>query len=424
MIRIISDDLTGANDAAVQFANLGFRTLTVLDSDYTLPSTYQVVAASTGSRALPQKEARQVVASHALSLQIWHGDILFKKIDSALRGNIGVEIGALLSTLPWAKAVLVAPAFPANGRITRGGHQLINAVPVHETEMAQDPINPVTESYLPAVLGQQYGEGIGYLPIVNVLQGAEEVRSTIEAVAASGVKIIIADATSQEHLDILARAIVEDPTIIPCGSAGLASALAGVLAEREDPVRSAFSAGLDAPSSILGMVGSKSATSVQQVRRVKTELPWVKEIAVSPSRLGRCQLRGFEIERVGGLVDEVKRGQSVLLYLNQEEGTLTGGLEVLDASLICTGLGEVMFRVLKTTDVAEVFLAGGDVAAQVLERLHVRAIELIDELEPGVCAGRLVGGIVPGVQVVTKAGSFGDEDTLVRIYERQRLIYP
>jgi uncharacterized protein YgbK (DUF1537 family) len=55
-------------------------------------------------------------------------------------------------------------------------------------------------------------------------------------------------------------------------------------------------------------------------------------------------------------------------------------------------------------------LCGGATARAVLEQLGVRALELVSELEPGVVLAE-----ADGRRIVTKAGSFGDDATLVRV---------
>lgn len=44
---------------------------------------------------------------------------MYKKIDSTLRGNIGVELDAVIDALN-ISTVIIAPVFPKNGRITVG----------------------------------------------------------------------------------------------------------------------------------------------------------------------------------------------------------------------------------------------------------------------------------------------------------------
>jgi uncharacterized protein YgbK (DUF1537 family) len=58
-------------------------------------------------------------------------------------------------------------------------------------------------------------------------------------------------------------------------------------------------------------------------------------------------------------------------------------------------------------------LTGGDVAGAVCARLDADAIWLGGEVLPAIPWGTLAGGIRPGLPIVTKAGSFGDELAMV-----------
>ncbi|CAA2158407.1 hypothetical protein MBRA_03692 [Methylobacterium brachiatum] len=61
---------------------------------------------------------------------------------------------------------------------------------------------------------------------------------------------------------------------------------------------------------------------------------------------------------------------------------------------------------------------GGETAAALLTRFHVHGIQLTDEIEPGVSLGLTLGQLA--IPIATKAGAFGDADSLVRIRDRLR----
>jgi uncharacterized protein YgbK (DUF1537 family) len=58
-------------------------------------------------------------------------------------------------------------------------------------------------------------------------------------------------------------------------------------------------------------------------------------------------------------------------------------------------------------------LTGGETARRVCERLAVRGVRLLGEVQPGMPFGHLRGGVWDGVLVVTKAGGFGGPDALL-----------
>jgi uncharacterized protein YgbK (DUF1537 family) len=62
-------------------------------------------------------------------------------------------------------------------------------------------------------------------------------------------------------------------------------------------------------------------------------------------------------------------------------------------------------------------LTGGATARAVCRALGAAGIRLTGELSPGLAWGTLLDGPAAHLVVVTKAGGFGDPDTLVRLWE-------
>lgn len=58
-------------------------------------------------------------------------------------------------------------------------------------------------------------------------------------------------------------------------------------------------------------------------------------------------------------------------------------------------------------------ITGGETASIVLEPLGATGIDLLDEPEPGVVRGSLIGRLA--VPVLIKAGGFGDDALLLRL---------
>jgi uncharacterized protein YgbK (DUF1537 family) len=79
-------------------------------------------------------------------------------------------------------------------------------------------------------------------------------------------------------------------------------------------------------------------------------------------------------------------------------------------------LGAITARVSQAS-VNALVLIGGDTAKGILNALNCTGIILRDEAMPGVPAGVMHAGALDGAPVVTKAGDFGDEETLLKIFE-------
>lgn len=504
-IIIIADDLTGANDTAVAFARRGLRAATVLTArpGALAAQEYEVVAYTTESRALSPKQAYQAVYTAAHAVLGCHsrrpGAMVYKKIDSSLRGPIGAELRALLDAVPWIQRILVAPAFPAMGRTTVAGEQRIDGRPVHRTAMADDPVTPVRVSHIPTLFAEHdpsgdFGVdrialdrpesrsnpgryGIHAVPHSIVAAGVDALRQVMAQLPAD-VRIIVADAVSDADLDVLAQLVWENPGLAPCGSAGLAAAIARRMAgnarmlEATGRPDTATVSTLDdvelrtseivvgtrsgsAPEgkdgSLFLIVGSKSPKAREQLRFLHQEAPWVTHVALPLERLSNDDFTARDIlrrdtihgqgacvaaGRVPAALDDVaKRVAQALaaagvcaLYPAVEIRSARVSPESADeegSSAICPkaitrALAAVSRMVLERSPVDTLLLTGGETAAEVLAALEAEALEIRTEPWPGVASGRIIGGIADGVRVVTKAGSFGDADFLVRLIRRWR----
>ena len=400
-VAIIADDLTGAADSGVQLARSGYRTA-VAFRGVEIPPTKDLdaVAVDTDSRSLPAGFAakRVVEAGHAVR----DARIVYKKIDSTLRGPVGAELAAALGATRRSK-VVVAPAFPSAGRTTVDGAQLVRGVPVHETGLSKDPVTPVLESHIPSLLSHAF-HSIVTLSVTNVRNG-EPVRDALESNVC-----IVADAESDTDLEALVRAVPDPSSVLWVGSAGLARALSKVHPGPRDGIPS----GVLAPvSGVLAVVGSVNEVAREQLRRL-TEEPGVAAMPLDTVALvtGSYEVLGEAEEDLRtalsgsrGAVLYPKAGEEVNRALCEapisgEE--VSGRIADALASIVAGLSSEDLFDAL--------VLTGGDTAVRVARSLGATGILLEGEVEAGVPVGTLVGP--RPYRVVTKAGGFGSPDTL------------
>ena len=131
-VLILADDLSGAADCAAPFAARGLRTVVTLGDPRGVDDS-DVVAIDADTRRLPAEQAGEEVGRLVRAHARGAGQLLYKKIDSTLRGHVGTEVAAALAELrrftPDAQ-VVVARAFPKQGRVTRGKQQYANGIRV------------------------------------------------------------------------------------------------------------------------------------------------------------------------------------------------------------------------------------------------------------------------------------------------------
>ncbi|MEJ2167184.1 MAG: nucleotide-binding domain containing protein [Desulfobacterales bacterium] len=84
---------------------------------------------------------------------------------------------------------------------------------------------------------------------------------------------------------------------------------------------------------------------------------------------------------------------------------------------MAAGLGHFVAEVIMSARPSNLFLTGGDTADAVLTAIGAAGIRIQGEIVAGVVQGELFGGRLDGLPVVTKAGAFGQKDTLVAVHE-------
>lgn len=123
MLAIVADDLTGALDTSAPFVASGLKVAVAMTPEATgkaLAIKPDVFAVSTASRALPADVASARIRDAANWLMPHAPGIVMKKIDSRLKGNVGAEAQALAES-SGRSLLIVAPAVPDQGRMTRDG---------------------------------------------------------------------------------------------------------------------------------------------------------------------------------------------------------------------------------------------------------------------------------------------------------------
>lgn len=363
VVRIIADDLTGALDTAAPLVPLA-GPIAVLWS--------QAAAQRRGSFALDTetRDAPPEPAHNPWWRYFAGADLAYKKLDSLLRGRTAEEIAECLLSRLFASAV-IAPAFPAQQRITRGGRQYWRKTAAETWQAVECDL-------------------LGELPARGV-----PLRLAASAAALRDRGFFLCDAESETDL---AAIVVSGrrlaPPVLWCGSAGLARALAtGKEARPPSPL---------APP-LLMVVGSHHPVTCTQIDRVRREAADVV-IDLDPTDLGALApalsrvVAALDIWRCAALVVALPDGTGREIAAPAYRRTFARAASDLPppGSLLVTG---------------------GATLHQLVQALGARSLLVTGELAPGIPCSTLDGGAWPGMQVVSKSGAFGAPDLLIRLAE-------
>jgi uncharacterized protein YgbK (DUF1537 family) len=407
-LGIIADDLTGANDTGVQFARRGARTIVPFEW-HDLPvlgRAADVLVLNTASRALTPRAAAQRVRLAAEALRRAGAEMVYKKVDSTLRGNIGAELAALLDVYPSPLAVL-APAFPPAGRAVRDGVLTVHGTPVHRTAAGTDPVTPVRESHLPSLLEAQVCRPVYPLTLSALHAAPAKLAAVLKAWRTADPAILVADAETAQDLRRIARLVLRERLPVAAGSAGLALALSEMLRWRRGRGTSLPTGGRP----VLLVVGSPNPVSLGQVAQIGRAGGCVVPAVMREILSGRERFQR-ELSRVTGrALVGMAAGRDVVVTLEQgrRRKLLPSG-----SGTLCDFLGLAASRLAREGRPGGLVLCGGDIAVAACHALGARGVELVGELEPGLPWGRLVGGDLNGLPTATKAGGFGTPHAFTR----------
>jgi D-threonate/D-erythronate kinase len=419
-VLVVADDLTGANATAAGFASAGLRSATVsaaaqADVVSSMVSRFDVVVATTDSRHTAPAAAAALVRSVVRAG--WPARLVCNRIDTTLRGNVGATTDAVVREvrdLTGSRVVaLCAPAHPAAGRHTIGGTQLLDGRRLEETEVARDARTPMRTSDVLEILRMQTDLRAELVPMATVTGPATGLTDAIRAALDRGVDVLVADATTEEHLERIARAAVtasegldlvwvtSDPGP---GSVALARALGVDRTTQGTPLLVVSGSATELTRLQLQQLAAERSATVHRVPTLASSA--VPDVDAATAVLDRALATAGADDIV---VFATVVGESDLRPTTAE-----------DADRIPRRLAEAVRRVMEKHAVEGLFTTGGDVTAAVLAELGSHGLEISGEVVPLAVAGTVVGGPWDGLNVVTKGGLVGDASTTVACLDHLR----
>lgn len=367
-IAVIADDLTGALDTGVQFTQWGYKTqLTNKPAE----STAEVTIINTDTRNKTPEQA--YLTTYQTATKLDH-DIIYKKTDSTLRGNPGPEIQAILDATGEQNAIL-SPTYPSTGRRVKDGHLYISDKPITETEYINE--SRIKTSFIPEILDTKAP--------VHAVQALTDLPE-------AGI-IVVDSETEQDLLEVAAQHVR-----VFAGSAGLADALCQVLRN---------------PPPVLTVIGSiraetRSQSELLQMRTGASliQLDIMKALKQVPQPETTQMAENALIVHKDAIITSAPAQETIEQTL-KEARTLNISSKELE-----TRITEALARITEQLlyhKLSGIIITGGATALAITEKLEIKNIEILDEVQPGVPVIKL-----DQIPAVTKAGGFGQPDILIQ----------
>lgn len=386
---IIADDFTGSNDTGVQLKK------NQIDVDLLLFPTDEKVEHSvvldTESRNLSKEEAYRKVKDMTEDLLKKNDfSIVYKKIDSTLRGNVAKEIQAIMEVYQ-AEIVVVAPAFPKINRTTEEGVHYLNQVPLMQTEIAEDPLTPIWTDNICTLLAEEMDDTIKNIT-TDVLASLDKLPDE---------KFQVFDVKEDQDLNKIKTLCLKDPRkILYVGSAGLAE----YLFEKAE-----------LPS--LSVVGSISEVSLEQMAYAKEKGFEVIKIEINDLVNENCVAKYSKM-----ISQQLEKKKDTIVTVTRKKEDYHATIKMFKAlgvedkaeisGIIKRILADITAHVLGKQKLSRLFLTGGDTAIEIINKVEGKGCQIQKELSTGIVESSLVGGPYEGLTIVTKAGAFGKKESL------------
>ncbi|MFC4113941.1 four-carbon acid sugar kinase family protein [Nonomuraea zeae] len=381
---------------------------------------------------------------------------LFLKVDSLLRGHIAATAAAALRlpSVAGPPFAVFAPSLPAAGRTVAGGVPFVHGVPLRETRAWHAEPRAAPASVI---------EALGGLPSVLVpLSTVRAGHATLAAaLTAAAGRVAVCDAETDADLDAVVAAALGGAGARLIGAGALAAALGRAL----DPTPPARTGNAVIPEA------GVPERRIPECRIPECRVPEcrVPECRVPECRVPECRIPEVGVPEAGApppgtplpaaapspvavpllvVVGTAEPGAAGQVRLLVEHGARAVQLTARDFALpsgrrtaarrvrdtlragpppatvltiewrepepppptLTRALGEIVRAALEGGP-ADLVLTGGETARRVLDALGVRELAPVTQVHHGAVHSRTP----EGRSVITRPGSFGDRDSLLRM---------
>jgi uncharacterized protein YgbK (DUF1537 family) len=346
MIAVIADDFTGAAELAGISLRYGLSVSVHLDN--TIDANADVVIVSTDSRSMQKAAAIYCTADAVETVLKFRPSLIYKKIDSVLRGYV-IDEAKVQMDLSEKNKVFICPANPSLQRTISNGEYFINEKKITETGFINDPEFPISSAKVTAM----------------VIDETVQVLKHNDWLPVEG--IVIGEAETNEDIKAWAEAIDENWMLVGAGDFYTA------LLEKNYQAKPQQKFQLQSPHLYI------CGTAFEERKAFIKKLDCA---AYLPETIDEEWL-----QQTGSIIKE--KGKAVIAIDESSESALA----------LRTTMAKAIKEIVVRENVKEIFIEGGSTAAVVLEELRIKKLIPVNELSRGVVrmkAGDLFITVKPG----------------------------
>ena len=359
MIVVIADDISGA----AELAGIGLRygltveMSTVVDRD----ADAELLVIATDTRSMNEEDAITEIKKVTSEVMLLHPGIVFKKIDSVLRGHVVAELSAQLKILGYEKALVIA-ANPSLGRTIRNGTYFYNDQPIHKSSFSVDPEFPIKSSNV--------------LKMLRVNNTSVQVKKNTDELPVHG--IIIGEVGDNNDLKIWAKRI--EKNILPAGGSGFFSAILDTRYE-ESKTEEEIEDERQTALFVCGSTFNKSRDAIKAIKHRGGPVSYMPETILTS---GDNDDENYQIWS-NEIVSFIHVKGKAIVSVDPESVKGPG----VSAPMLREKTAIVVDRIFKQETIHELFIEGGSTAAAIIRQLGFETFIPVKELAPGVVRMRV-----------------------------------
>ncbi len=371
MLAVIADDLTGAAELGGIGLNSGLK---VEISSKVNPSTEaDLLVIATDTRSKTEIEAVAEMEKVSRLIAQLNPQLIFKKVDSVLRGYVLAETSAQLEALNLGRALLV-PANPALGRTIENGSYLIDGKPIAETAFSGDPEFPAKSS-----------------DVIKLLRAGNQsvtVKKTDEELPSEG--IIVGEAATEA--DLTRWAEFSGSGSLLAGASGFFRAILKQTELSKPHTHTLTNESLT--GALLYVCGSAFAKSTHLVKKIFNS---GGSVSYMPEEINFGDNSADMDKWSNEICNLIRENGKAIIAIDSESKIY------LTASELRSTMALVVKTVFEKLTIDELIIEGGSTASSVLKQLQIDTLEPVNEYATGVIRSKVIDR---GLHITLKPGSY------------------
>jgi uncharacterized protein YgbK (DUF1537 family) len=371
MIAVIADDLTGAAELAGIGLRYGLSAELALTEQ--VDTKADLIIICTDSRSMTKAAAQRISGDVMKKIISLNPGLIYKKIDSVLRGHVLDELKIQLLVVGKRKA-LVVPANPSLGRTIKDGNYFIGEKPIAQTDFTNDPEFSITDSSV--------------VRMINAKQGEVIVLKHTDPLPEQG--IVIGEAMSAHEMTAWANKTGDSWLL-----AGAGDFFVSLLEKKYSP-RSQPVATIGSPH--LYISGTAFDKRQAFIKETANQLGCV--MYLPPGNPG-------DETWINKSINILKEQGKLIIAIDKEDMNQEGATALIIRNAMARATSEVVER----AGIKELFIEGGSTAAAVLKELDIKHLVPLNELQRGV-----VRMNAKDMYITVKPGSYELPEQISKLY--------